>query len=111
VSLGAAISLGFQKYSDFTGRSTRSEFWWFQLFLILGFLIVGTLWGPLSTVWFLATAVPYFASAVRRLRDAGFPFGLIFLWPVPVVGTIILIVLWLQASKPVATNEALASEG
>jgi uncharacterized membrane protein YhaH (DUF805 family) len=110
MSFGTAIALGLQKFSDFTGRSTRSEFWWFQLFLVLGFLIVGTLWGPLSTVWFLAASVPYFASAVRRLRDAGFPFGLIFFWPLPVVGTIILIVLWLQASKPSAIHEGLETE-
>ncbi len=35
MNFGTAIVTGFQKYSDFTGKASRSEFWWFQLFLVL----------------------------------------------------------------------------
>lgn len=105
MTFGQAITTSMQKYADFSGVASRAEFWWFQLFLTLGFLITGTLWTPLGTIWLLATAVPYFASGVRRLRDAGLSVGLIFLWPVAVLGTIVLIVLWLQASKDSATTE------
>jgi uncharacterized membrane protein YhaH (DUF805 family) len=99
MNFGTAIATGFHKYSDFTGTSSRSEFWWFQLFVTLVFLGTSTLWGPLGFVWMLIALVPYFASWVRRLRDAGFPWGLIFLAPVPVIGTIVLIVLWVQPTK------------
>lgn len=99
MSFGAAISTGLHKYADFNGVASRAEFWWFQLFLALGFVGTGALAGPLSTVWAVLFVVPYFSSAVRRLRDAGFPWGLIFLWPVAGIGTIVLIVLWLQPAK------------
>lgn len=106
MSFGEAIAVSFKKYSDFTGVSSRSEFWWFQLFLALGAIGTGALAGPLSTVWALVFLVPYFSSSVRRLRDAGFPWGLIFLWPVAGIGTIVLIVLWLQPTKAASTPQA-----
>ena len=30
-----AIKLGFQNYFKFKGRSTRSEYWWWVLFIVL----------------------------------------------------------------------------
>lgn len=103
MSFGTAIATGFQKYSDFTGVSSRSEFWWFQLFIVLGLVGTSALNPALSTVWSVVLLVPYFASAVRRLRDAGFPWGLLFIGLVPVVGTIVVVVLWLQPTKSVET--------
>jgi uncharacterized membrane protein YhaH (DUF805 family) len=43
--------------------------------------------------------LPYLALGVRRLRDAGLPWGLIFVGLAPIVGTIVMIVLWAQPSK------------
>ena len=45
---------------------------------------------------------------MRRLRDAGFPWGLIFLGLVPFVGTIVVIVLWVQPSKMAGSVEGEA---
>ena len=39
VSLAGAIALGFQRYFDFSGRSSRSEYWWWFLFSSLVGLI------------------------------------------------------------------------
>lgn len=44
----------------------------------------------------VATFIPSLAISVRRLRDAGFPWGLIFLRFVPIVGAIALIILYCQ---------------
>jgi uncharacterized membrane protein YhaH (DUF805 family) len=99
MSFGTAIVTSFQKYSTFTGVSSRAEFWWFQLFLFLVSAGANALWQPLGLLWFLAVIVPYIASGVRRLRDGGFPWGLIFLGLVPVIGTIVVIVLWTQPTK------------
>ncbi len=99
MNFGTAIASGFRQYSNFTGTASRSEFWWFQLFLVLVSLGTGALWGGLSFVWFLATIVPYLASGVRRLRDAGFDGALILLGLAPVLGTIAVIVLWVQPTK------------
>ena len=35
ISFLGAIKLGFQRYSDFDGRSTRAEYWWWLLFAFL----------------------------------------------------------------------------
>ena len=34
-SFGEAITVCFSKYATFTGRASRSEFWWFNLFWLL----------------------------------------------------------------------------
>ncbi len=99
MNFGTAIATGFQKYSDFAGKASRSEFWWFQLFLVLVSIGTSALWDVLGAIWFLATIVPYLAIGVRRLRDGGFPWGLIFVGLVPIIGTVVMIVLWTQPSK------------
>lgn len=99
MNFGSAIAAGFKKYSDFTGVSSRSEFWWFQLFLVLVSAGASAISETLGLVLFLAVIVPYLAIGVRRLRDAGFPWGLLFLGLVPVLGTVTLVVLWVQPTK------------
>lgn len=108
MSFGTAIATGFRKYADFSGVAGRPEFWWFNLFLVLGSFVAGALFDPLSGVWFFATLLPYLAMGVRRLRDAGLPWGLMFLGLLPVLGTIVLIVLWLQPTKSSSEVESPA---
>ena len=74
--MGNAISACFNKYATFTGRASRSEFWYFYLFyiiaLIAGMIIdasIGT-----SFVQYLAILVlwlPMLAAEVRRMHDVG----------------------------------------
>ena len=35
VDFGTAVKLGFQRYVDFSGRSTRAECWWWMLFTLV----------------------------------------------------------------------------
>ena len=46
-NFGQAVGRFFRKYATFTGRASRSEFWWVRLFLVLhgsnGVTILGTL--------------------------------------------------------------------
>jgi uncharacterized membrane protein YhaH (DUF805 family) len=37
--LGTAISTCLAKFVTFSGRASRSEFWWFQLFLLIGAVV------------------------------------------------------------------------
>lgn len=104
MSMGLAVATALRHYSNFTGRASRPELWWFNLFIVLVGAGLSALWGPLAFVWWLAMAVPYLAVGVRRLRDAALPWGLIFIGLVPVVGTIVIIVLWVQPSKGVAAD-------
>lgn len=103
MSFGTSIASGFRQYSNFTGTASRSEFWWFQLFLVLVGSGVNAVASGLSVVWFLAIVVPYLAIGVRRLRDAGFNWALLLLGLVPVLGTITVIVLWVQPTKAAPT--------
>lgn len=64
-----AVKMVFQKYADFSGRSRRSEFWWFYLFgVIVGVVlniitsISGTLGYVLMGLYWVATIVPIWPS-------------------------------------------------
>lgn len=64
--------LAFQKYAQFSGRSTRSEYWWF----IVGNIIIATVLlfiniDILLNILFLVIFIPYLAVGARRLHDVG----------------------------------------
>ncbi len=71
-----AVKVCFQKYATFKGRASRSEFWWFQLFIFLLSLLGSVLEGgmghdgqALSGLFALATFLPALSVQVRRLHD------------------------------------------
>lgn len=66
-----AMRLIMANYMKFNGRSRRSEYWWFQLFIIgvqlLEFLpVIGT---PIVSVVVIVFVVPSVAVTTRRLHD------------------------------------------
>tara|TARA_B100000029_G_scaffold188698_2_gene186359 strand:- start:1339 stop:1908 length:570 start_codon:yes stop_codon:yes gene_type:complete len=80
VTFPQAVALGFRRYFDFRGRSTRAEFWWWQLFGILVSIFLAIVdaisfgaesSGPLQSLFGLATLIPGLALYVRRLHDIG----------------------------------------
>jgi uncharacterized membrane protein YhaH (DUF805 family) len=109
MSFVQAISTVFKKYADFTGVARRSEYWWWVLFSVLVSLVLTGIdsainngsggIGFLSLIWSLATLLPSLAVGVRRLRDAGYGWGFLFLALIPLVGAIALIVMLAQPTK------------
>ncbi len=113
VSFGEAVKRAFAKYCCFTGRASRSEYWWFALFVaIVGWCIsifggVGFTGDSPSTgalivayVWDLFILLPSMGLCFRRLHDTG-RSGWNTCWAfLPVIGTIILLVFLCQASQP-----------
>lgn len=96
MNFGQAISTCLRKYVDFRGYASRSEYWWWILFVVLvsiGATVLDaamrTQW--LVTVWQLAVLLPSLAVLVRRLRDAGFHWAWIFIALVPVIGGLVLL--------------------
>jgi len=98
------------KYATFSGRATRSEYWWFTLFSFvvqIGLMIVS---GILNSsflliaylVIFLATIIPATAVTVRRLHDTDRSGWWILLSLVP-LGFIVLIV-WFASRGTQGTN-------
>lgn len=68
-----AIKLCFNNYFNFKGRSRRSEYWWFALFIFAIDLIavIPLVGGIVAFVGFLATIIPQIAVTTRRLHDIG----------------------------------------
>ena len=92
-----------QKYADFEGVATRSELWFFYLFLIVISVLLRAFVPTLMDVFDLAMLVPALAVGARRLHDTHRSGWWQLLWFVPLVGFIALMVLFAQPGKTVAT--------
>ncbi len=92
-----------KQYADFIGTATRSEFWWFVLFLIVVQVLLGVVSHVLAYIFALATLVPYLAVGTRRLRDTGRSPWWWLISLVPIVGGIVLIVFWAQPGSTPTT--------
>ena len=110
----------FKGYVDFTGRSTRSEYWWIWLgnmILLVPFysayfkalvnprneaalMALGGI-AIIYMIFGLALILPMLALTVRRLRDAGFHWALIFVIFIPMVGPLALLALLAMPTKQV----------
>jgi uncharacterized membrane protein YhaH (DUF805 family) len=94
-----SIKVCFAKYADFNGTASRSEYWWFVLFLIVASLVLSAI-GPLvSGLFTLGTIVPSIAAATRRLHDTQRSGWWQLIVLVPLLGWIVLIVFLAQESK------------
>jgi uncharacterized membrane protein YhaH (DUF805 family) len=73
-----AITSGFKNYVGFSGRACRSEYWYWVLAMIILSIITGIIdyaafgdseYGPVNSIFALATFLPSLAMAFRRLHD------------------------------------------
>ncbi len=112
-----AVKTCLRKYFVFSGRASRSEFWWFYLFTVVlgavGGFIDGILAGsgviPLLAgmgifggLASLFTIIPSLAAATRRLHDTGRSgWWLVCFW--------ILIVVMIFLATAVGATESAAS--
>jgi len=120
-TLQQAVQRFFKKYAIFSGRASRSEYWWWALVsLIVGIVIniitsTGTttnasgaaVTGPgaivgliLAVIWGLGTIVPSLALLARRLHDVNLSAWLILLVLVPFLGGLALLVMTILPSNP-----------
>lgn len=103
VSFVEAIKLFFSNYTNFSGRSRRSEYWYFALFNVAVTVVLSMLPQSLSMIgglWSLATLIPGLALAFRRLHDIGKSGWWLLIPAIPVIGSIWLIVLEATDSQP-----------
>ena len=85
MNFSQSVSTCFQKYLDFKGRASRSEFWYFFLFYIITSFLVGWVIGSfvallggsvnvllvVLSVVFIALFIPALSVTVRRFHDFG----------------------------------------
>lgn len=93
-----AIRVCLIKYADFTGRASRSEFWWFTLFVILVASAVAYLSEAWASVFLVAVLLPQLAVGTRRLRDTGQSVWWQLFLLVP-MGFVVVGTLWVLPSK------------
>jgi len=100
-----AVRAALLDYATFTGRSRRSEFWWFTLVILVAGLLLsvpGYLWGGagflLADLFSVATTLPWLAVLVRRLHDAGRSGR--WLW-IALTGVGVIVLLVFAALSPV----------
>lgn len=105
----AWMVLPLKRYAEFTGRSSRKEYWAFSLFYVALFLIAiftgeddDEVMG-IFILGMLPLLVPTIAVSVRRLRDqdkSGWHYALSF---VPIVGPIVFLI-WMVTHGTVGEN-------
>jgi uncharacterized membrane protein YhaH (DUF805 family) len=101
-----------KKYAVFSGRSRRSEYWYFVLFYFLicvALAVVDTVTGTvdptvgvglLGGIFGLAMIIPSLSVGVRRLHDIGRSGWWLLISLIPIVGVIILIVWACRDGQP-----------
>ena len=109
-SFPEAVGAFFSKYFTFSGRSNRPEYWYAFLFLLLllvgttiadFFLIDSTLqFRPITMVAQIATLIPSFAVAARRLHDTDRSAWWLLIILVPLIGALVLLVFGFQRGTP-----------
>lgn len=126
MNFGQAIKTVFSKYAVFEGRATRSEYWWWYLFvslvnIVLAIIVMTAVTGVvgidrlmydpyyfivgaggflfLAAGVYLALFIPTLAVFIRRLRDTGRKAWYLLLLLVPYAGQITIFVITLFPSK------------
>ncbi len=64
-----AISSGFQNYTNFKGRASRAEYWWWALFTVILSILLSSISDSLGNLGSLVTLLPSIAVAIRRVHD------------------------------------------
>ena len=95
-----AVKLFFLNYINFSGRSRRSEYWYFFLFnCIMGFLL-GLIVPDWTWIWSLIVLVPSISLTIRRLHDVGKSGWWYLMGLIPLAGAVILLIQLCKDSDP-----------
>jgi len=114
-----SVKTCYQKYFTLSGRASRSEYWWFQLFgfvlaailiLLLSPIFGGHVLGNptaenvLSLILLFAFAIPQITVTVRRLHDIGRSGWWYLIQLVPILGTLVIFIFCVMKSKEPETD-------
>lgn len=104
-----AVSSGLSKYATFSGRATRSEYWWFFLFTVLAQVVatfvdssIGNS-GLVAGIVGLALLLPTIAVTARRFHDIDKAGWWMLIPLLPVIG-FILYIIWMCTKGSLGEN-------
>lgn len=106
-----------KNYFNFSGRARRKEFWGFVLINLIIVLLISSLLPTesdrliLGSIYFLLTIIPSCAIAVRRLHDIDRSAWNLFYILVPLIGFILLFVLFISEGVPRITKYGINPKG
>lgn len=104
-----SIRVCLTKYAEFNGRASRSEFWWFALFVTLVSLGCAYVSETLVSVFSVAMLLPVLAAGARRLHDCGKSGWWQLFLLVPVGGLMMLGFWWAQPPANSMPNETVSA--
>ena len=119
MGFGQAIASAYKNCRKFTGRSSRSEFWFFYLFCWLGFIPTAAIamfaasaitdaspihYSPLArevslliiVVYVAIVFFPFLSTSIRRLHDANMSAWLLLIYLIPTIGGLAMLVIYAQ---------------
>ena len=94
-----SIKTCLSKYAEFNGRASRSELWWFLLFVWLVTAVLSMISETLGGVFYLGMFLPSIAAAARRLHDTDKSGWMQLIALIPIVGGLIVIYFLVQPAK------------
>jgi len=107
-----AVKLGFNRYFDFRGRSSRAEFWWWALFVTITNISLGIIdqiggfVSFLDNLFQLVILIPGLAIGARRLHDINKSGWWQLMWFVGFfIAPLILLIWWATRPSDEETNK------
>ena len=97
-----SIKICYKKFFDFSGRASKSEYWWFQLYGIIIYALLFVFQGDLVllfSILSIANTIPLWAAAVRRLHDTDKSGWMVLISVIPIIGLFIIFLLIADGSK------------
>jgi uncharacterized membrane protein YhaH (DUF805 family) len=104
-----AVQICLSKYTDFSGRASRSEYWYYVLGTFILGIILMTLSGIMSLFYYVCIIAmillisPSLAAATRRMHDIGKSGWFLLICLIPIVGFAVFYFL-AQPSQPEANE-------
>ena len=91
-----SIKTCYKKFFDFSGRASKSEYWWFQLYYTLFAILTSYFqdhsFGQVLIYLWLFNTLPLLSAGVRRFHDMNASGWTIAAALIPVIGTIWVLV-------------------
>jgi uncharacterized membrane protein YhaH (DUF805 family) len=94
-----AVKTCFSKYADFSGRASRSEYWWFVLAELVVLVVASLIHRYVYVIAALGFLAPALAVGARRLHDIDKSGWLQLLMIIPIVN-LVLIYFYVQPTQP-----------